>query len=101
MPLSRLDRLKADFAASLPPPVPPPAPPTFWDAVQTGYFGRAKENGHTAVSTRYVHLAYRGQTPLCSYRPHASMRFVACSMGVYLPYVTCPQCQQAYKADHP
>lgn len=86
-----LNRLKRDHADRQ----------NFWDAVQTGYFGRAKDDGHDARNSR-VHLVYTyGDQPICGYRPHQTMRFQFCAAYPHYPYVECPACKALYEPPPP
>ena len=60
--------------------------------MKTGYFGRATENGHRAMATK-VHVVDDFGKPICGYKPHKTMQFQWCAMGVRLPYVECPKCK--------
>jgi hypothetical protein len=67
----------------------------------TGYFGRAKENGHRGcVSKTHLIDADTGK-PLCRYKPYATMVFQWRAGFVYLPYLECESCKVSYpKALH-
>lgn len=58
---------------------------------ETGYFARASEDGHKAMSTKHVHFV-EDRKPICRYKPHETMRFQFCSVGFYDGYASCPEC---------
>ena len=60
--------------------------------MKTGYFGRATENEHRALSTK-VHVIDNSGKTLCRYKPHKTMRFHFCSSGINMLYITCKKCQ--------
>jgi len=60
--------------------------------MKTGYFARATEEGHRAKFTQ-VHIVDDYDKPLCGYKPHKTMQFYFCSIGVYLPYIECKRCK--------
>jgi hypothetical protein len=61
------------------------------DEYSVGWYGRAKEAGHRAASTRHVHAVKDGK-PVCGYEPHPTMRFQFCAGRLHLSYVSCPGC---------
>ena len=59
---------------------------------QTGYFGRATEDGHKAMVTKHIHFVEDGEQPICGYKPHKTMEFQFCTVGFDNRYVSCPRC---------
>lgn len=60
--------------------------------ISTGYFGRATEKGHNAMTTQ-VHV-YNGKTGrcLCGYKPHKTMQFMWCANDAQVEYIECGNC---------
>lgn len=63
--------------------------------MEVGYFGRAKEDGHSARSTQ-VHALLNGKV-MCGYKPHPTMKFQWCAFDTGVHLVECPKCKEKTK----
>jgi hypothetical protein len=61
-------------------------------SLETGYFARATENGHSAKHTQVHVYSHSSNRALCGYRPHKTMLFQWVSRGITPPYVECSGC---------